>query len=116
MIYETICCLACLALWMQDSFRKYRILFRLREQGSRGVNDNTLYPLESLGECFGDDIVCAVDIGVDQRAIGGPEQTAPDPPSGIPRPFLGRLSIQEAAFRSVAFLLTETWMPASCAL
>jgi hypothetical protein len=70
------------------------------------VNYNTLYSLsESVGKCFGDNVVRAIHIGIDKAALGCTEQATVDSSPCVHRSFLRKLTIQETALRGIAFLL-----------
>jgi hypothetical protein len=68
------------------------------------MNYDTLYPLKCIGECFDNNVVSAIDIGVDEPAITSPEQPPLHPTASVLWPLLRKLIIQKAT------LAMESWL------
>ncbi len=69
---------------------------------------HALYPLpEGVRDCFSENIVAAIDIGMDASAGAGTEQAPRDPLAQVLLVVTDRLLVQKAVLASVAFLLQD---------
>src|SRR6266487_4552624 len=76
------------------------------------VNYNTRFPVaKGVRDCFPNDVVRTIHIGIDQPAIRSAEQAARDALAGIPCVMLDWLVIDEAALAGVAFVDQEHLNP-----
>lgn len=74
----------------------------------QGANYNALYPVgESRRDCFSNQVIGRIDIGVDEPPIRRLEQAAGDALAQVDGLLADSFQVQETAFASVAFLLVD---------